>query len=361
MSSPFPVPDDPAPFQFESTVDPGEKRQFRFEIGETYLGDPVEIPVTVINGKRPGPTGFVTAAVHGDELNGVKVAQLVADLFRPADLAGTLVVIHVVNVPGFLAQQRYIPIYDLDMNRAFPGSPTGNTAERMAHEIWQNFIEPCDFGLDFHTSTRNRTTMYHVRAAMGEDRVEELARSFGANVILDGEGETGQLRTAATAAGIPTITVEMGRAHRFQQPLIDRGVDGVKSVLAAVGMLPNGSVLWPGWYKVMTSDNERRWIRAHTGGLVDMEWGESPLVYAGDPICTITDHFRQEEHTVEAPFTGLIVGILENPVALPGHPLCHMVRLDPETLEEVEAEVERGELEGYRTFGSRWIGGQAVD
>ncbi|MFB6082553.1 MAG: succinylglutamate desuccinylase/aspartoacylase family protein [Halanaeroarchaeum sp.] len=339
-----------------SFADPGTVSHFRYEIGETYLGDPVEIPVSIVEGSDDGPTGFVTAAVHGDELNGVKVAQRVAATVDPEALHGRLVVVHVVNVPGFLAQQRYIPIYDQDMNRSFPGSPTSNTAERMAHEIYDTFVAHADFGLDFHTSTRNRTTMYHVRADVTDDDVDALARSFGANIILQGAGEDGSLRKVATDAGIPTITVEMGRAHRFQRPLIERAVDGVRSVLAERGMLPEETVSWPGWYKVMSADNERRWIRAPVGGLVDMEWGPTPLVHEDEPICTITDHFGREEHVVRAPFTGIIVGILENPVALPGHPLGHLVRLDPGTRDEIEAEIERGEFDGYRSYGFQWSG-----
>ena len=345
----------PEPFRYDAAVPPGEKRQFRYEIGETYLGDPVEIPVTIVNGAHGGPRVFMTAAIHGDELNGVKVLQEVAARYSPDEIHGTLVLVHVVNVPGYLAQERYLPIYDQDMNRSFPGRPGSNTAERMAYEVYERFVRPCDLGLDFHTSTRNRTTMYHVRADVTDPEVDRLARAFGANVILSGEGEETSLRGVATAAGIPTVTVEMGKAHRFQPALIDKALEGVESVLLEYGVAPDGTPADPGWVKVMGPSEEKRWIRADTGGLVDMTWGPNPLVHEGEPICTITDHFREEEHTVEAPFTGLIVGVLENPVALPGHPICHLVRVDAETREEIEREIGRGEFDGYRSYGQRWM------
>jgi predicted deacylase len=101
--------DQPRPFRVDVDVDPGEKRQFRFEVSETYLGDPVEIPVTVINGEGDGPRVCLTAALHGDELNGVKVLQEVAARYRPADIHGTLVCLHVVNVPGYQAQSGIFP------------------------------------------------------------------------------------------------------------------------------------------------------------------------------------------------------------------------------------------------------------
>ncbi|MFC5365661.1 succinylglutamate desuccinylase/aspartoacylase family protein [Salinirubrum litoreum] len=334
----------PEPFRYDAEVQPGEIRHLRYEVGETYLGDPVEIPVTVIVGEHAGPTVGMTAAIHGDELNGVKVLQEVADTYRPAELHGTVVCLHVCNVPGYLAQQRYLPIYDQDLNRSFPGKERSNTAERMANVIYRRFVSNCDLLLDFHTSTRNRTTMYHVRANTADPEVRRLARAFGANVILAGAGDTGSLRRTATDAGIPAITVEMGRAHRFQPALIDRALEGVRSVLAEFELLPGEPVTWPGWSRVIDEAREKTWLRADRGGLVEMQYGQHPLVHADDTICTITDHFKRGERRVAAPFTGLIVGVLQNPVAAPGHPLCHLVSVDDDTRREIEREIEAGEF-----------------
>jgi predicted deacylase len=353
------VPADPRPFRYEGEVQPGEKRHLKYEISETYLGDPVEMPVTIINGEEPGPRLCLTAAVHGDELNGVKVCQEIANRYSPDDVHGTLVILHVVNVPGYQAQQRYIPIYDQDLNRSFPGREGGNTASRMANEVFQRFVEPCDLCIDFHTSTRNRTTMYHVRADMSNPKVDRLAHAFDANLVLSGVGDTGSLRGAATAAGTPTITIEMGKAHRFQPVLIEKAIAGVESVLAEYEFLPAADPADQGWFRVIEGDTEKSWLRANTGGLVEMQWGPYPLVEEGETICTITDHFSREERVIEAPFTGLLVGVLENPVALPGHPLCHVARIDAETKAEIEAEIERGEFDGYRASGSVWSRGDA--
>ena len=239
------------------TVSPGEKTQFRHAVGTTFNDDPIEIPVTVINGDRSGPTVFLTAAVHGDELNGIKILQEVTDQYNPEDIHGALVCLHVLNVPGFLAQQRYIPIYDEDLNRSFPGNSRSTTAKRLANTIYKEFISKCELGLDFHTSTRNRTTMYHVRADMRDPAVERLARAFGTSVILDGEGSRGTLRRVACQDGIPTVTVEMGRAHRFQTAHLDRALHCVASVLAEHEVLPDRPVSWPGWTRVVARDGEK--------------------------------------------------------------------------------------------------------
>lgn len=325
-------------------VEPGETRDIRYAISETYMGDPVRIPVTIVNGSEPGPTGVLSAAAHGDELNGVEVVRTVAHDWNHDDLRGTLVCLPVLNVPGFLAQQRYLPIYDRDLNRSFPGSETGTSARRMANHIFENFVAPCDFGLDFHTSTRGRTNMLHVRADTAEGGVERVAKSFASNVVIDGAGPEGTLRHEATTQGVPTITVEMGEAHRFQRGLIDRALAGVESVLAEFGMQRVNAVRWPGWRTVIDGDAEKTWLRADVGGLVDMHYDGGDLVEEGEAVCTITDPFKADSETVTAPFTGLLVGVLENPLVYPGNPLCHLVELDASTHRALEREQSNSSL-----------------
>ncbi len=319
------------------TVGPGETANVRYTVSETYLGDPIRIPVTIINGERAGPTVCLTAALHGDELNGIEVVRAVAHEWAHDDLRGTIVCLPVLNVPGFLAQQRYLPIIDRDLNRSFPGIESGTSASRMAHRIYTNFVQPCDYVLDFHTSTRGRNNMLHVRADMEDERVDRLARAFGSNVILDSEGPEGTLRREATEDGVGAITIEMGEAHRFQRDLINEALHGVESVFAEYGMRPSEAVRWPGWRTIIHDDLEKTWLRADSGGIVDMHHDRGALVHDGDAICTITNPFMTEKDVVEAPFTGLLVGLLENPVVFPGNPLCHLVELDESTRRVVES------------------------
>jgi len=329
--------DEAEPFTYDGgRVDPGETQNIRYTVSETYMGDPVRVPVTIVNGERPGPTGVLTAAAHGDELNGIEVVREVAHEWDHGTLAGTLVCIPVLNVPAFLAQERYLPIYDRDLNRSFPGDPDSTSAKRMAHRVFRNFIEPCDFGLDFHTSTRGRTNMLHVRADMDDDPVARVANAFASNVIISSEGPNGSLRREASLADTPMITIEMGEAHRFQRPLIDSALGSVRSVLAEFGLRPSALVKWPGWRTVIADSGEKTWIRADVGGLVDMHQERGGLVYEDDIICTIANPFKTASTTVRAPFTGLLVGVLENPLVYPGNPLCHLVRLDEGTLRAAE-------------------------
>lgn len=319
------------PFTFSGgIVEPGETANIRYTISETYLGDPVRVPVTVVNGAHPGPTICLSAAAHGDELNGIEVVRRVAHEWDHDELNGTLVCLPVMNVPAFIAQERYLPIYDRDLNRSFPGDPESTSAKRMAHTIFTNFIEPCDIGLDFHTSTRGRSNMLHVRADMSDETVSRLARSFGSNVIIDSEGPPGTLRKEASDQGTPTITIEMGEAHRFQRELIEQALRGVESVFAEYGVREYAAVNWPGWRTVIVS-GEKTWLRSDVGGIVEMHVEQGSIVQEGETICTITNPFKISSDTVNAPFTGLLVGVLENPVVYPGNPLCHLVELDEAT------------------------------
>jgi len=205
----------------------------------------------------------------------------------------------------------------------------------MADGIFRNFVAPCDVGLDFHTSTRGRTNMLHVRADMDDPDVARVAKAFASTVIIDGEGPSGALRRAASEAGVPTITVEMGEAHRFQRQYIDQALDGVRSVLAEFGLLETETVRWPGWRTVVTN-SEKTWIRADVGGLVDVHAIQGSLVVEGETIATIADPFRTDDTAIEAPFTGLLIGVVENPLVYPGNPLCHLVTVDDRTRRAIE-------------------------
>ncbi|QAU11910.1 succinylglutamate desuccinylase/aspartoacylase family protein [Halorubrum sp. BOL3-1] len=333
---------EPEAFTFDGgRVEPGETEEFRYPVSETYLGDPVRIPVTIINGSRPGPTVFLSAAIHGDELNGIEVVREVSQEWDHSDVCGTLVCLPVLNVQGFVTQERYLPIYERDLNRAFPGKQDSTGSNRIAYRIYRNFIEPCDLGLDFHTSTRGRTNMFHVRADMDDEGAARLARAFGTNLIMAGEGSSGMLRREATDGGVPTVTLEMGEAHRFERELIDHALKGVRSVFAEYGIYQQETVRWPGWRTVIDDWSEKTWLRADSGGIVEMYYEQGELVHEDEVICRIANPFKSDATVVEAPFTGILVGVLENPVVYPGNPLCHFAKIDTMQEDIIESQTDR--------------------
>jgi hypothetical protein len=224
----------------------------------------------------------------------------------------------------------------------------------MARVIWDRFVSRCDIGLDFHTSTRNRMTVFHGRADMDDEGIQRLVEAAGIPLVLSGAGSSGMLRRVATENGTPIVTVEMGEANRFQPMLIDLGVQAVENVLAGYEMHPEAEPRRPEFQKVLTSEDQKRWIRADNGGLVEMKWGPLPVVDEGETICVISDHFRTEEHVVEAPFDGFLAGILANPRVLPGHPLVHLVEITDEDREHVRRSYEDVGFARHGTF--HWMG-----
>lgn len=170
--------------------------------------------------------------------------------------------------------------------------------------------------------------MFHVRADVEDDAVARLARAFGTNITMAGEGSEGMLRREATEAGVPTITIEMGEAHRFERDLIDHALGGVRSVFAEYGLYPQDTVRWPGWRTIIEGWSEKTWLRADDGGIVEMYHERGDYVPEGERICDITSPFRADVGSVTAPFDGVLVGVLENPVVYPGNPLCHFVKVE---------------------------------
>ncbi len=311
-------------------VAPGTSKPIRIKVSETFASVPVFVPITVIHGSRPGPVLFVTAAVHGDELNGIEVVREIAAGVHARDLSGTLLLVHVVNVMGFQALSRYLPDGQ-DLNRAFPGSRAGNLAANVAHAVFAKIITHSDYGIDLHTAARGRDNMPHLRADLRRAGIRKLAGLFGAEVLFDGPGHPYSLRTAAGRAGIPTVVFEAGESLRFQKDHIAAGVTGVRNVLIGLGMI-TGSPIRP-----LTSIVARRhaWVRARRGGILILETHPGELVRKGDVLAVSSKPYGKTVNRITAPFDGLVVGTTTLPMASPGTPVAHLIRLGPARLREL--------------------------
>ena len=182
--------------------------------------------------------------------------------------------------------------------------------------------------------------MLHVLADLSDENVAQLANSFGSNIIIDGTGPSGTLRRSASEAGIPSITVELGESHRFQHDLIDKALIVLKSVFSAYSVRPTNSVNWPGWRAVISS-KEDTWLRSSVGGIVNLNCNPGELIEEGSVVCTITNPFKKDIEDVGSHFTGLIVGLLQNPIVRPGDPICHLVTLDEKTIAEYHASKQK--------------------
>lgn len=301
----------------------GETREIYLKVSESYLSGSIQIPVTVIHGRNPGPTAYVMAAIHGDEINGADIVRRLIIEVDHEKLCGTLIAVPVVNIPGFLVQSRYLP-YHRDLNRFFPGKRKGNNAERIAARIFKEIILKCDFGIDLHTAAHGRLNLPHVRGDMTHPKVRTLARAFGETVMLNQPGVRGSLRREATEAGIPTILFEAGETGRFSNRVSQAGLQGVLNVLSAMGMWSEYERVKPPFQIIVKASD---WLRAEKGGILDLAVRPGDLIYEGDLIGSIYNPFGRTVTQIRAPLTGIVLGISTAPLAIPGTGVIHVARL----------------------------------
>lgn len=317
-------------------VAPGETREIYLKVSESYLASAIQIPVTVIRGRKPGPTAFVLAALHGDEINGVDIVRRLIFDIDHENLSGTLIAVPVANIPGFLTQTRYLP-YHRDLNRFFPGKRKGNNAERFAARLFGEIIRKCDFGIDLHTAAEGRLNLPHVRGDMSNPKVRKLARAFGATVLVSQNGVRGSLRREATDAGVPTILFEAGETGRFSAKVSMAGLKGVLNVLSEMGMWPRHEQKRPPFQVIVKASD---WVRTDKGGILDLQIRPGDLIYEGDLVASILNPFGKTVTQVRAPWTGIVIGVTTAPLSNPGTGIAHVAKLK-KTLSHVERSMRR--------------------
>jgi uncharacterized protein len=302
------------------TVEPGERRDLTPIVSESYTGDRTALPMAVINGIGDGPRVFVTAAVHGDELNGIEVCRLLLDAIDPAGLRGAVVVVPVVNVLGVQINSRYLPDRR-DLNRSFPGSHAGSMAARIARLVVDEVIDGSDVGIDLHTAANNRFNVPQVRVDVDDERARSLAVTFGAPFVLTAKLRPGSLRAVAGERGVPVLTFEGGGPLRFDDEAIDIARRGTLRVLARLGMIDHAPT--PGHDAPMVL-NESRWLRAQRGGLLELHASAGARIAAGDPLWTTSSPLGAERASEVAEEDGFVIGATTLPLVQPGEAVLHV-------------------------------------
>jgi predicted deacylase len=306
------------------TVAPGERRGISLPVGMLHTRVPVQMPVWVIHGRRPGPRLFISAAIHGDELNGIEIIRRVRA--RPLKgLQGTLLLVPVVNVFGLLQHSRYLPDRR-DLNRSFPGSERGSLAARLAHLFMTEIVERCTHGIDLHTGAVHRSNLPQIRAQLDDAETRALATAFGAPVVLDSRLRDGSLREAAAERGIPTLIYEAGEALRFDEMSIRVGVAGIVEVMRTLGMLRRkpGARARPA--QPVIADGSH-WVRAPAGGILRTAIRLGQRVGTGELLGRVSDPFGADEVRVDAPHEGIIIGRNSLPLVNGGDALFHVARV----------------------------------
>ena len=301
------------------SVAPGTSARLSWAATELFEGVSVSTPVLVMNGTTPGPTLCLTAAVHGDELNGIEMVRRVMHDIDPADLSGALSGVPIVNVQGFRRGSRYLPDRR-DLNRYFPGNPNGSAAARIAHSFFENVVSHCDALVDLHTGSFERTNLPQIRADLRDPDVVTLTQGFGSTVILHSTPGAGTLRYAATQAGIPTVTLEAGGPLELELNEVIHGVRGIETLISSLGMVKRLR-LWgspePVYYR-------SSWVRAGSGGILLANVSLGSTVRKGDLLGTITDPMSNARTELRSPYAGRIIGMARNQVVMPGFAAFHV-------------------------------------
>jgi predicted deacylase len=329
-----------APFEiFGVAVPAGQRRQLDWQVSESFTGTSLPVPIQVIHGAQPGRTLCLTAGVHGDELNGVEIVRRAAAAIEVAELRGTVIAAPIVNLHGFQRSSRYMPDRR-DLNRFFPGRPTGSSASRVAHAFFGSVIARCDALVDFHTGSFHRTNLPHVRADLQRPDVAELALALGEEIVMHGAGAPGTLRRAACDAGIPAITYEVGEPMDLREPEIALGAKRVRTLLGRLGMLAEQEQLtrMPEVYV------RSRWVRVEDGGIMLAQAEIGDRVRVGDVLATVTNPISSHSRVLRSPHTGRVIGRAVNQVVIPGFAAFHIgLSLPPETPPEAVSPEEAEE------------------
>jgi predicted deacylase len=283
----------------------GTSKRLNWTSGTSMGGFAVPVPVTVI---------CLTAAIHGDELNGIEVVRRVIEDLDADELNGAVIAVPIVNLQGFYRASRYLPDRR-DLNRHFPGNPRGSAATRLAHSFFNEVILNCSALVDLHTGSLDRTNLPQVRADMRSPDVASLTQSFGATVVLHSVGERGSLRRAAHEAGIPSVTFEMGEPTRVQPEQVEHGVKAIETLMYALGMTSQRRF----WGDPESVYYDSRWVRVDHGGILFSEVSLGERVSEGELLGTVTDPLSSKEYRVYAPVSGRVLGMALNQVVLPGY------------------------------------------
>lgn len=302
----------------------GERRTVDVPLPQLYTHTSIPMPVQVLHGLRDGPRLFLTAALHGDELNGLEIIRRVVARLEPRRIRGTVLAVPVVNVFGLITQSRYLPDRR-DLNRSFPGSSNGSLASRLAHTVLREIIRPCTHGIDLHTAGMNRTNLPQIRANLADPETRHCAEAFGAPVMVNSAARDGSLREAAAANGVHVLVYEAGEPLRFNDDAIDTGVSGVLRVMAALGMRMGRK---RGPDRPCLEARTSKWVRARRSGILRLSVAVGEHVRKGQSLGVISDSFEEHKITVKSPWTGVVIGQTVNPLVYRGDAIVHVGILD---------------------------------
>ncbi|SDZ94276.1 succinylglutamate desuccinylase/aspartoacylase family protein [Microbulbifer marinus] len=321
-------------------VPPGTSTRLAWSPSQHFEGVYSSTAVLVVNGAQPGPTLCLTAAVHGDELNGIETVRRVMYNLDADKLSGAVIGVPIVNLQGFHRGSRYLTDRR-DLNRHFPGDPRGSSASRIAHSFFHEVISHCTAVVDLHTGSFYRTNLPQLRGDLSNPKIVKMTKGFGSTVVLHSDGAKGTLRRAAVEAGIPTVTLEAGAPMVLDELSVSHSVKGIRTLLNQLGMVAKFR-LWGDPEPVYYNST---WQRATTGGIIFSDVKLGQFVRKGDLLGTVTNPITNVRTEIRSQHNGRILGMAMNQVVQPGFAAYHIgIQAPQEQIsppEEVTAENEQ--------------------
>ena len=305
-------------------VAPGTRVTIALPVTKLYTHALIEIPIHVIRGKRDGPRLFISAAIHGDEINGVEIIRRLLKHAALKKLRGTLIAVPVVNVHGLINHSRYLPDRR-DLNRSFPGSEEGPLASRLAYLFMKEVVAKCTHGIDLHTGAIHRANLPQIRANLDDEETARLAKAFSVPVLLNATIRDGSLRQAAAEKGIPMLLYEAGEALRFDEVSIRAGERGIINVMRELAMIPPSKRKKAKPKEPMVARSSS-WVRAPSSGIFRPVAPLGGRVEKDGLLGIIEDPFGEIEQPVYAKHAGIIIGRVNLPLINEGDALFHIAR-----------------------------------
>lgn len=303
----------------------GERKRVRIYLSGLYDFTQLTIPVEVIRGTEEGPRLFVSAAIHGDEINGVEIIRRLLNHNALKKIRGTLIAVPIVNVFGYNTKSRYLPDRR-DLNRCFPGSPKGSMAGQLAHTFMTEIVKKCTHGIDLHTGAIHKTNLPQIRACTDHRETRKLAFEFDARVVVHASLRDGSLREAVRKLKIPILLFEGGEALRHNESVIRAGLAGILNVMGAIGMILHQK--GRRHLNHMTVARASYWVRApHSGSLRNAK-KIGARVKKGQLLGVISDPLGRHKIELTAPSSGTIIGKVTMPLLNKGDAVFHIATVD---------------------------------
>ena len=321
----------------EFNILPGEKQKIELPVAKLYTDANVSLPVHIIRAKKTGPVIFISAAVHGDELNGIEIIRRLIEQKKLKILRGTVIAVPMVNVYGVVNQSRYMPDRR-DLNRCFPGSAKGSLAGRVAYIFLNEIVKHCDYGIDLHTGAIHRSNLPQIRADMSDDVTKELAEVFGVPVVLNSNLVDGSLRESALKNETKILLYEAGEALRFDEFSIRAGMKGILNVLQHLGMTRKTTASKRKKLAPFIA-NGSQWVRANASGIVHNLVNLGDQITKGQVLAEIGSPYGEIIDSVKATRSGILIGKQNIPLVQEGEAMFHVAYFSEDD-EEIADHIE---------------------